>query len=148
MRVLGRTIGRAQSCPCHLIRNDRNRFHLNQHVITKESSNLHGRTCGWLLRVNILIAYGTHNGNLGYIEQEIGQFHDVVEARSNRSKRGSEVLEDLGRLCVQVIQPNQVAGRVQCHLPRDINRPTTTRLNHLGIAKRSRHRCWIEKAGW
>src|SRR5262249_6262115 len=130
-----------------LVWNDRNRFDLNQKIITKEPANLHGRTGRWLLRVDVLIAYCTHNCDLGDIEQEVGQFHDMAEARSNRSQGSVEIFEDLCRLCLQVIQPDHVAGSVQCYLPRDIDRPASTRFNHVAKAKRLRHRRRVLQPG-
>src|SRR5262249_12486876 len=123
--------------------NDRNRLDLNQHIIAKQPPYLHGRTRGWLLGVDVLIAYRTHDGDLRYVEQEVGKFHDMLEACSDTSQRSREIFEDLCRLRRQVIPTDQVARSVQRHLPRDINRPAAMRLNHMGVANRSMHRRWV-----
>ena len=61
--------------------------------------------------------------------------------------RSLKILEDLGRLGLQIIRANQRASWVQGYLPRDINRPAAARLGHMRVANRLVDRRWVKKAG-
>ena len=56
------------------------RFNLEEQITADQPPDLHGGAGRWLLGVDVLVADLTHNGQLGGVDQVVGELDDLLEA--------------------------------------------------------------------
>ena len=123
------------------------RFDLDEQVVADQSPDLHGGAGRWLLGIDVLVANLANHGELGGVDQVVGELDDLLEAGPDGLQRRPEVVEHLPRLGTDVARPDQRPGAVEGHLPGDVDRSTSRHLHHMGVAGRVVHRLWVDEVG-
>ena len=86
-------------------------------------------------------------GELGGVDQVVGELDHLLEAGPNGLQRGLEVVEHLPRLDANVARPNQRPRAIEGDLSSDVDRPTRGYLHHMGVAGRVVHRLGVDEVG-
>jgi hypothetical protein len=77
-------------------------FDLDQQVVADQPSDLDGGAGRWLLGVDVLVADLADHGELGGVDQVVGELDDLLEAGPDGLEGGLEVVEHLPRLGTNV----------------------------------------------
>src|SRR5882757_1569615 len=105
------------------LRDDGERLDLHQQLGQDQPGDLDRAAGRWARRVDERVAHPADGVQRGDVGDEVGQLDDVGEGRAGGGQATAQVLEDLPRLRLGVIAPDELPRLVEGDLPRDRYQP-------------------------
>src|SRR6185312_13910144 len=130
-------------------RQHRDRLDLEQRAGPRKLRNRHRGRGRRRLHVQLGVAHRAEDADVAHVDEVVVDLHDVGKSRANRSQCMPEVLEGAFALRAEIAGPaHQPVLEIEAELAGDVDGAAGARgLDHVGIARRRRHRLWVEKAG-